>query len=190
MTGVVLRCPSCGTAQATVGECDVCHEAQVRPYCTNHTPGLWLETQACPRCGARFGETRPRPPAPAATPRPVPSPAEPPPRRETPSPARTRGPWSRGRLPTSTEAPSEDGAAIGRGAPSRGWPDRLRPSPRARRSLDVRGEETGGAPVRAALGGCRLVLFLGLFLVFLFMTMALLAGGPFLQILLSAMLSR
>ena len=28
MTGVILRCPNCGTSKATPGECDACHEAQ------------------------------------------------------------------------------------------------------------------------------------------------------------------
>jgi len=53
---VVQRCPSCGTTKATSGECEACHEAQVRYFCTNHTPGLWLDAGTCPSCGARFGE--------------------------------------------------------------------------------------------------------------------------------------
>jgi hypothetical protein len=60
MTGVVLRCPNCGTTKGTLGECEACHEAQVRYYCTNHTPGRWLDGPACSQCGAAFGE-RPRP---------------------------------------------------------------------------------------------------------------------------------
>ena len=48
MSGVVLRCPSCGTTRAAPGECDACHEAQVRYYCTNHTPGRWLELAVVP----------------------------------------------------------------------------------------------------------------------------------------------
>ena len=51
---VVLRCPSCGTTQATPGECEACHEAQVRYFCTNHEPGLWLDGTSCPS-GARRG---------------------------------------------------------------------------------------------------------------------------------------
>jgi len=53
---VVLRCPTCGTTQPVVGECEACHDAQVRYFCTNHTPGLWLDEPTCPRCGSRFGE--------------------------------------------------------------------------------------------------------------------------------------
>ena len=68
MTGVVLRCPNCGTTRAATGECEACHEAEVRYYCTNHSPGLWLESRGCAQCGARFGD--PAPP-PAAVPRPA-----------------------------------------------------------------------------------------------------------------------
>jgi hypothetical protein len=53
---VVQRCPNCGTTRATSGECEACHEAQVRYFCTNHTPGLWLDASTCPTCGARFGD--------------------------------------------------------------------------------------------------------------------------------------
>ena len=69
---VVLRCPSCGTTRPAPGECEACHEAVVRFYCTNHTPGLWLAEPSCPSCGARFGEparvagTAPRPTVPPA----------------------------------------------------------------------------------------------------------------------------
>jgi hypothetical protein len=56
---VVQRCPNCGTTQATSGECDACHEAQVGYFCANHTPGLWLSGPECPRCGARLGEAPP-----------------------------------------------------------------------------------------------------------------------------------
>ena len=101
MTGVILRCPNCGTSKATPGECDACHEAQVRYYCTNHKPGHWLDASVCPQCGAKFGDpVRPaaRPIPPAAPPRPrttvtsaAPSRVDPP-----PSPPRTSAkPWGR-----------------------------------------------------------------------------------------------
>ena len=64
---VVLRCPNCGTTQATSGECEACHEAQVRYFCTNHEPGIWLTGPTCPQCAARVA---PRPPAPIPRPRP------------------------------------------------------------------------------------------------------------------------
>jgi hypothetical protein len=61
---VVLRCPNCGTTRAAAGECEACHEAQVRYFCANHTPGLWLDGARCPKCGAAFGATLPAPAAP------------------------------------------------------------------------------------------------------------------------------
>jgi hypothetical protein len=59
MTGVFLRCPNCGTTKSSSGECEACHEAQVRYYCTNHTPGQWLESPKCNQCGAVFGKASP-----------------------------------------------------------------------------------------------------------------------------------
>lgn len=57
---VVQRCQNCGTTQATAGECKTCHEAQVRYYCTNHEPGIWLDGPECPQCAARsMPATRP-----------------------------------------------------------------------------------------------------------------------------------
>lgn len=50
---VVQRCPSCGTTQAAAGECEACHEAPVRYFCTNHEPGVWLAGRTCPQCEAR-----------------------------------------------------------------------------------------------------------------------------------------
>ena len=46
MSVVVLRCPNCGTTQATPAECEACHEADVRWFCPNHTPGRWLDAPA------------------------------------------------------------------------------------------------------------------------------------------------
>ena len=62
---VALRCPACGTTQNHPGECDACYEAEVRYYCTNHTPGKWLDHPECSQCGAKFGDApkpSPRPP--------------------------------------------------------------------------------------------------------------------------------
>jgi hypothetical protein len=72
MNGVVLRCPTCGTTQGHPGECDACTEGDVRYFCGNHTPGLWLDAPVCGECGARFGETPGSRSAPA--PRPLPTP--------------------------------------------------------------------------------------------------------------------
>lgn len=92
MSGVVLRCPNCGTAQSTEGECEACREAPVRYFCTNHAPGVWIDSPSCPQCGARFGDPEPArvPPPPPERPRPRP------PRTLEPDPARVEedyGPW-------------------------------------------------------------------------------------------------
>jgi hypothetical protein len=71
MSGVLLRCPNCGTAQPAGGECGACHEAQVRYFCTNHNPGLWLDSAACAQCGARFGDPEPARKAPPPPPLPA-----------------------------------------------------------------------------------------------------------------------
>ena len=55
MSGVVLRCRTCGTTQATPGECEACHEGDVQYFCPNHSPGRWLDEPACSACGARPG---------------------------------------------------------------------------------------------------------------------------------------
>lgn len=97
MSGVVLRCPNCGTTQSVRGECEACHEAQIRYYCTNHSPGRWLDGQACSQCGAVYGRSGPsvRPSRQTATPRP-----ESPKSMEAPPPSRTAdwrrpSPWGR-----------------------------------------------------------------------------------------------
>src|SRR5687768_5512078 len=58
MSGVVLRCSTCGTTQNHAGECETCGEAAVRFYCGNHSPGLWMDEPVCAVCGAKFGEKR------------------------------------------------------------------------------------------------------------------------------------
>jgi hypothetical protein len=168
VSGVVLRCPNCGTTQAGRGECDACHEAQVRPYCTNHTPGRWLDALTCPQCGAQFGEeTRrpteappPRQPSPGSSGR-----TEPPTRQASrPSPVPRRSPWSGGRQPTPTVGSEGDAIAEPEAAVRR-WPKLRRPSPRMRRAPEVRVDELSGMPIEVALGGCRRAVFLGLFLI-------------------------
>ena len=111
MSGVVLRCPNCGTNQDKLGECEACHEPSVRYFCTNHDPGRWLDGPACPQCRARYGESGPtplpRPPAqePTATRRRTPPP------EPTPSPSRSARPGS---TPVSERAlRDEPSAALG-----------------------------------------------------------------------------
>ena len=86
MSGIVIRCPNCGTTQTTLGECEACHEATTRWFCPNHEPGLWLDAALCPTCGARPG-------VPGARSRPTPTPTRPrapiAPPRSSPPPRRT-----------------------------------------------------------------------------------------------------
>ena len=105
---VVLRCENCGTTKATPGECEACHQAPVRYFCTNHAPGLWLDSSTCPRCKAR--------------------PAEPPSRRIP-----DRGPAfsDRTRPPAPVPAPTREATPAGTRAPA----PTARP---ARRSVPVR----------------------------------------------------
>lgn len=176
MSGVVLRCPNCGTVQPAGGECEACREAAVRYFCTNHEPGLWLDSTACPRCGARFGD-----PVPAREPpRPPERPAPRPPRTLEPGPGpdggdEGLGPWS-GTGPESRRGPGFDG----------------RPSPdlgslvaamlgAAARSRGGRGERPSyegyehSPPMRRRGGGC-----LGRLLMLVLLLFALFLLAPFL----------
>lgn len=93
MSGVVLRCPICGTTQNHPGECDACSEGSVRYFCGNHSPGQWLDAPQCGVCGARFGEApKSRPEAPDTPSRPLPPPGGP--RRSAPPTRGTGGPPS------------------------------------------------------------------------------------------------
>jgi hypothetical protein len=88
MSGIVIRCPHCGTTQSTIGECEACHEATTRWFCPNHEPGLWLDAPLCPTCGARPGVpgTRPRPtPTPTRPRTPISPPRSTPPPRRSPA---------------------------------------------------------------------------------------------------------
>ena len=67
MSGVVLRCPTCGTTQTHPGECDTCSEGEVRYFCSNHTPGRWLDEPVCAGCGAKFGDAPRISPPPSAS---------------------------------------------------------------------------------------------------------------------------
>ena len=113
MSGVVLRCPHCGTTRASLGECEACHEAEVRHYCTNHSPGVWLNGPVCSECGARLGDTpKPAPPRPSRPEREKPS-AEIPTSERRRWPPEMVGPWTRRRKmpPVSHDMPSETTSA-------------------------------------------------------------------------------
>ena len=201
MSGVVLRCPNCGTTQAGPGECEACHEVQVAPYCTNHSPGRWLEAPTCPQCGARFGESSP---AGRTTPSPT---TRPPPATPTRQPARGPGPpspWTRsapsrgpsGPVPPRTAPPlptpvREDPRAAEREAMSRRLRDILMRGPAAGHHPGARRPETPGPPPpRSAMVGLirRLMMLAFLFFAAMFL-LSLFAGGPLLQILLNILLN-
>lgn len=105
MSGVVLRCPTCGTTQNHEGECDACYEDQVRYFCGNHGDGIWLDGASCAACGAKFGD-----PPKKAPPPPRRSPTVPP--RESPRPEAERTPPPppppRSRRPRRPRAPVPD----------------------------------------------------------------------------------
>lgn len=56
MSGISLRCATCGTTQSRPGECEACFEGEVRYFCSNHNPGLWINEPVCRSCGAKFGD--------------------------------------------------------------------------------------------------------------------------------------
>lgn len=172
MSDVVLRCPTCGTTQSHRGECDACSDGNVRYFCSNHSPGLWLDAQECEACGARFGETsaKPRPPST----RPI-APVSP---RRTPrsefllskprsvDPARTRPK----RLPDPLGTPRAPSVAD--------LLARLLAARRERAGYKEEGERWGESPPeipRPRLGGCVVR-----FIMFALLLLTLLVAGSFL----------
>jgi hypothetical protein len=188
VSGVILRCPQCGTTAASPGECGACHEAAVRYHCTNHAPGRWLASPTCPDCGAVFGV------APRATAAPVqdrssrveaepvddPSPVTRRRPRRTSGPPSGMEPWGRRAEPPDDgvrDAHAEMAAAhrrleelLGRGA--------------SRRDGAASGRADGPAPRVVGLGGCLVRLVVMLLLLFLLMFAApLMFGLSMLQML-------
>jgi hypothetical protein len=181
MSGVVLRCSNCGTVQASTGECEACHEAQVRYFCTNHTPGLWLDVAACPQCGARFGEYPPAPTATRPTPtRPAPARPRSPPETARPAPDDRSGPWD------AVPSPSLDDEELGGSRrPTLGTLlEAIVYADRARRRREGRSIDVSDRPASAPGSGCvRRLLLLALLLAAFFLLVPLLLGGALLQIL-------
>jgi hypothetical protein len=215
MSGVALRCPNCGTTQAGPGECDACHEAAVRYFCTNHNPGRWLDGPACSECGARFGDVgaaphaTPGPSAPRSVPAPggaarlppTPEPAAPPSRTASPArpdtsaggpmspPARTgRTPWLR-RAPPPSEPRRPDPDFLGEDPElsRRRWPDLLRSRVRPSGPPSY---EMEARPRASPLRGCRALSLLIVLLVVLLFVLGLSSAGPIVQILLQMLLSQ
>jgi hypothetical protein len=194
MTGVVLRCPNCGTSTRTVGECDACHEAQVRYYCTNHKPGLWLDAPACLQCGAKFGDVAPlaarpaRPPTPVDPPTRVTSPelarrADPPPSL----PKTSAGPWGRkeGRGSSDPETEASERSASLRDARAAKMREIFEAVGRAgRRSRGATYTTSDTPSARSARGGCLMrFLLLIMFLIIVLPLLLSLVGGALLQML-------
>jgi hypothetical protein len=185
MSGVVLRCPSCGTTRAAPGECDACHEAQVRYYCTNHTPGRWLDSRSCPQCGSQFGVPDPPPVVHSPPRRPTASPPPPPPTAHPPKAGRKgytswppRGPWSR-RVPPGHERETRPRSDAFRDAIERRLPELFREAARVRRMREV----PDSPPIGVATTGClRAVLLLLLLFMLASLAMPLLLGA-FIQLM-------
>lgn len=181
MSGVVLRCSNCGTVQSDVGECEACHAAQVEYFCTNHTPGLWLDASACQQCGARFGEALAATLAPrraaerTASSRSLNGAA-----RSTPEPdARTR---AREDPPSSRP---EDVSYPGSKIPTAGTLlEALAYAARARSMRKAAADDRFDEPVRASGGGCVRRMLLLAFLVMAFFVLApLLLGGALVRLI-------
>jgi hypothetical protein len=187
MTGVVLRCPNCGTSTSAMGECHACHDGQVRYYCTNHQPGVWLDAPSCLQCGAGFGDpvrapTRPTPPR--APSRPRPPLATPAPTVSRSPPTKTvLSPWGRR---DRRRAPSEEASELA---------DERHIEIRTARMLEIlKAASRVGRPreredvtplavsAGAALGGCALrLIILVLFLLVVFSLLLSIIGGTLLE---------
>ena len=184
MNGVALRCPNCGTTRSTPGECDACHEAQVRYYCTNHKPGRWLDAPECPQCGAKFGDpVRPAAPPPPARPTVAPSPEPSRMGSVRPAPRPSRAPWGRERAPAPerTVEAGRDSASVGAARAAR-MLEIIRAASRAgRRPRDVT-YVPEAPPAGAAFGGCLMrFVVLVIFMLIVFSFMLSMVGGSLIQ---------
>lgn len=109
MSALLLRCPNCGSVQDADGTCETCHEADVRWFCPNHTPGRWVDAPRCDACGA----TRGAGPTAAASP----PPRRPPPAR--PAPPVAPPPRARPRMPEVREEEADARIILGSSWPPR-----------------------------------------------------------------------
>jgi hypothetical protein len=172
VTDVVLRCPNCGTTQGLEGECEACHESDVRYFCGNHAPGRWIDAPPCPGCGARLarpGASTPPPASPPRRPEPLAPRPAPPPRATLPPmsrlPVEEPPAWIPPRRPPPVAEPIADGVLVA--PPRRGG---------ARRPPDERPElPRRGIPVVGCL--VRLVLVVALLAVLAVAALVALLGG-------------
>jgi hypothetical protein len=175
MSGVVLRCANCGTTQSTSGECQACHEQDVRFYCTRHTPGLWLTTQVCSQCGAEYGKELP-PDRERAPPRPGPGGRFPRrPERPEKAPKRPR-PW--GPLASRDEPREEPRRMDSRAAIERLLREYYRRRVRVDEDTDV--EIARGPSVRPLAGGCLRIILMFFLLSMLMLYVLSSLGGMYL----------
>lgn len=176
---VVLRCPSCGTTGAKPDECEACHEAQVRYFCTNHKPGRWLDGSVCASCGARFGDPARRPPvsvppAPVRARAPARSPVSAPP-SEPPRPAPVdagAGAWRSSREPLATREEE-----LGAGASPMALWIKLLKSVAAARHAPLADAERERPRIGRSAGGCLMRVVLIVLFLFLALVVAVLLFG-------------
>jgi hypothetical protein len=158
---VNIRCPNCGTTRAALGECEACGEPKVRYFCTNHRPGIWLDSPICPSCGERFGERA----------RPIPTPAPPiPARAGPPKPSRSPAPVrSAARTPAlvSTKTSPSEAELEPEAAELAPWQKILAAAWRARQLATSAGAERETRLAVPSAGGClrRLLLVIVLSLI-------------------------
>lgn len=182
---VVLRCSSCGTTRSAPGECEACHEAQVRYFCTNHKPGIWLDGGTCRQCGARFGDVARRP---SAAPPSVTARSRPPGAPRAPAAIAA---VSRPSVPRSLPVDEADGEWVVRersprpdeelrtGLPAMAlWVKLLKDAAaRSRRSSPVAEPSRGRPAIAGSLGGCLMRLVLIAMCLFLALVIGLFLFG-------------
>ena len=180
MSDVVLRCAHCGTTQSSPGECEACHEGQVRYFCTNHSPGQWLDGQVCSQCGAAYGRPAPRPASRPPIPTPAPERGSAP-RRDTsgtPVPSRhPADPWGEKSAPTTpTKRDYTTEEAIARARALKRLHDLLGGIYARRRTPDDI-PPLGYSPAPVIAGGClRFVLLIVLFFLLSFFGLSMMGS--------------
>jgi len=173
MSSVVLRCSNCGTVQASAGQCEACHEAEVRYFCRNHNPGRWLDGPACNACGAQFGIDPDY--ASTAAPGMVPEPDEPRVRRKAMEPTKKRRPWGEASEADRRIESPDPTAGVGR------WLDLIDKAARAHAERRIGATPRIELPRRRSRGGCgKFVAIVALIFFLTFFLMPVLFAGFFL----------
>ena len=181
---MVLRCPNCGTTQAARGECEACHESQVRYFCTNHSPGLWLKGPTCPSCAEAKGRASERPSAPLDDVRLVPAAraVRLPPTPSAVAPVPVAKPSPEARIPAATPRAPEPSEPVWETAPAPMPPwQRLLAAALRARYLPTAPGGAARLPRRNVAGCLRRFVFVG----FLFLLVAALVIVVLLRLLLN-----